>query len=377
MKVEGDYMCDICGESFETNVEIAGHMRSHQVSIPAETIIDELQRLAEEKGRVPKQSEIEEETEFTKGAVRSTFGSWDEGLEAAGLDSRTNGYSDAEIIEELQRVASQIGHSPSRNEWRELGRISANAVQAHFGSWNEGLRAANLETTTQQTATKEDVIKAIQTLAADLGRPPKAQEMEQHGAWSVKVAQRCFGRWNRALRRAGFEPHKQWSVSEEQLHREIERLVDELGHVPSTIEMRDSGRYSVGSYARRYGTWQDAIEAAGFEYPGRPSGPEHPLWKGGYGDISYGPNWYKQRKRALERDGFECQMPDCPIDRETHRERWDRDLNVHHITPLGAFIDADGVLDYERSNRLENLITLCQRHHTMWEEFAPLQPDIR
>ncbi|ELZ38262.1 hypothetical protein C471_09890 [Halorubrum saccharovorum DSM 1137] len=70
-------------------------------------------------------------------------------------------------------------------------------------------------------------------------------------------------------------------------------------------------------------------------------------------------------------------MPGCPIDRKTHRERWDRDLNVHHITPLGTFIDADGVLDYERANRLENLITLCQRHHMRWEEFAPLQPDIR
>ena len=183
MKVEGDYTCDICGESFETNVEIAGHMRSHQVSIPAETIIDELQRLSEEKGRVPKQSEIEEETEFTKGAVRSTFGSWDEGLEAAKLEPRTNGYSNAEIIEELQRVASQIGHSPSRNEWRELGRISAKAVQTHFGSWNEGLRAANLETTTQQTSTEEDAIEAVQNLAAELGRPPKAKEMDrtEHG----------------------------------------------------------------------------------------------------------------------------------------------------------------------------------------------------
>ena len=93
--------------------------------------------------------------------------------------------------------------------------------------------------------------------------------------------------------------------------------------------------------------------------------------------IFRGPNWYKQRKRALERDGFECQMPDCFVDREIHRERWDRDLHVHHITPLGTFIDADNVLDYKRSNRLENLITLCQRHHMLWEEFVPLQFDLR
>ena len=30
-----------------------------------------------------------------------------------------------------------------------------------------------------------------------------------------------------------------------------------------------------------------------------------------------------------------------------------------------------------RARRVENLITLCQRHHMLWEEFAPLQPDIR
>ena len=54
MEVKGEFTCDVCGESFDRNVEIAGHMRAHQVSIPTDTIIDELQRLAEEKGRPPK-----------------------------------------------------------------------------------------------------------------------------------------------------------------------------------------------------------------------------------------------------------------------------------------------------------------------------------
>jgi hypothetical protein len=149
MKVEGDYTCDICGESFDRNVDIASHMRAHQASISAETIIDELQRLAEEMGRPPKESELADQAEFTEGAVSSTFGSWSEGLEAAGLEPRTNGYTDTEVIEELQRVAAQIGHSPSRNEWQEHGEISAKTVRAHFGSWNEVLRAARLETTPQ------------------------------------------------------------------------------------------------------------------------------------------------------------------------------------------------------------------------------------
>jgi hypothetical protein len=377
MEVEGKYTCDICGRSFERNVAIAAHMRGHQVSISAETIINELRRLTEENDRPPKQSEVRESTEFTQGAVTSTFGSWEDGLKAAGLEPRTNGYTDAKVIEELQRVATQLGHSPSRTEFAEYGQISATTVRNHFGSWNEGLKAASLERTIQQTATDEEVIRAIQKLAAEFGRAPEAQEMERYGDCSVKAAQRCFGRWNRALISAGFEPHKQWSIGKEELHRETQRLADTLGHVPSSIEMRNCGRYSLGPYLRTFESWKNAVEAAGYEYPGYPSGPNHPSWKGGYGDISYGPNWYKQRKRALERDSFECQMPGCPIDRETHHERWDRDLNVHHIMPLGTFVDSDGVLHYERSNRLENLITLCQRHHQVWERFSPLHPDIR
>lgn len=113
------------------------------------------------------------------------------------------------------------------------------------------------------------------------------------------------------------------------------------------------------------------------EHCGLPSEQDHYLWKGGYGAISHGPNWYRQRKLALERNGCVCQMPGCPIDHETHRKRWDRDLSVHHITPLGTYIDSDVVLDYERANRLENLIKLCQHHYQKREQFAPPQPDLR
>ena len=85
MEIEDNYTCDICGESFDRDVDIAGHTRAHQMSIPVETIIDELQRIADRKGRPPKESELREEAEFTEGAVSSTFGSWSEGLESAGL----------------------------------------------------------------------------------------------------------------------------------------------------------------------------------------------------------------------------------------------------------------------------------------------------
>jgi len=377
MKIEGDYTCDICGESFETNVGIAGHIAGHKQSISSDHIIEELRRVAEQKGRTPIQPEIEEETEFTAGAVQSTFGSWRDGLREAGLEPLDHSYSGEELTDELRRVAEMLGHSPSVREMKKYGEVSPGAVTWQFGSWNTGLDAAGLSTTKSIKVTPQEVITAIQALADDLGRPPTAYEMDEQGEYATKVAQWRFGSWNAALQEAGFNPHTRRNISEEELLQELTQLRDELGHVPSSVEVRKHEEITIYPYIHRFGSWKQAVDAAGLEYRGQPSGPDHPHWKGGYGDISYGPNWYKQRKRALERDDFECQMPGCTIDREAHHERWDRDLNVHHITPLGTFIDADGVLDYERSNRLENLVTLCQRHHMMWEQFAPLQPDIR
>jgi hypothetical protein len=377
MKVEGDYKCDICGESFGTNVEIANHVRNHKWSISPDHILKELRRIAEQKGRTPMQPEVDEETEFTAGAVQSTFGSWRNGLQEAGLEPLDHSYSNEDLLKELQRVAEMLGHSPSVTEMKRHGDVSPSTIRLHFGSWNNGLDAAELSTTNSTKIPPQNVLTAIRALADDLGRPPTAYEMDEHGACSTKVAQQRFGSWNAALQEAGFRPHTRRNIPEKELLKELTQLRDDLGYVPSSVDMRKYGGITIYPYIRRFGSWKQAVEAAGFKYRGQPRGPDHPGWKGGYGDISYGPNWYKQRKRALERDGFECQMPGCTIDREAHYERWDRDLNIHHITPLGTFIDVDGILDYERANRLENLVTLCQRHHMMWEQFAPLQPDIR
>lgn len=377
MEIQGDFTCDICGESFDRNVEIAAHMSSHQTSIARETMITELQQLAKEKGRAPTGPEVDDNCSFTSGAVWFKFGGWEKGLRMAGLKPLSHTCSKAEIIEELQRVADDIDHSPSKSDFHEHGTISPGTVENSFGTWNDGLRGAGLNTTQDSKVPDSEVIRAIRTLADQLGHPPTAADMDECGSYSTAVAQRCFGDWNSALRQAGFEPHIQRNIPEEQLHEEIGRLTDELGHVPSSIEMTEHGRFSIGVYTTRYGSWQVAIEAAGHEYRGYPSGPESPVWKGGYEDISYGPNWHEQRTQTLQRDDFQCQMPGCTIDRDRHQELFDCDLNVHHIIPIRSFVDADGVFDYEQANRIENLATVCHRHHPYWNQLSPLQPDIR
>lgn len=64
------------------------------------------------------------------------------------------------------------------------------------------------------------------------------------------------------------------------------------------------------------------------------------------------------REKAIERDGFQCTL--CGITREEHRERYEKDLNVHHVDGKGF-----GRKKADRNSELENLLTVCVRCHTL------------
>jgi DNA-directed RNA polymerase subunit RPC12/RpoP len=98
------------------------------------------------------------------------------------------------------------------------------------------------------------------------------------------------------------------------------------------------------------------------------TGEDHPAWEGGTIDY-YGPNWQEQRRKALERDNYTCQ--DCGVGKDEYE--W---IDVHHIQPLSNF-SGEGRPDYERANRLGNLVTLCRPCHRKWEGMAGLRPDTR
>jgi 5-methylcytosine-specific restriction endonuclease McrA len=80
------------------------------------------------------------------------------------------------------------------------------------------------------------------------------------------------------------------------------------------------------------------------------TGADNPNWAGGYKKY-YGRNWDEQRQKAIKRDRGECCI--CG----------DRDVQVHHIQPFRTY----GLENYQEANRLENLMCLCQKHHSRWE----------
>ena len=132
-----------------------------------------------------------------------------------------------------------------------------------------------------------------------------------------------------------------------------ENCGEEYEEIPSR---QDRTRFCSYSCKGEYSTKND--------HPFGETGKDHPAWRGGHPEIYHGPNWGEQRRDALERDGYSCVI--CGVS----KDRLKSNPHVHHVVPFKKFDD------YEQANRLDNLITLCPKHHSEWEGLY-LKPDVR
>jgi len=260
---------------------------------------------------------------------------------------------------------------------RTHGEYSPGTYKNHFGSWTAALREVGIEPVQEYRVPSDQILDEITRLATELGEPSTSAQMQEQGEYSVTLAQNRFGSWNDALRAAGYDPHQRIEIPNSELLEEIRRLTEELGKVPTAKEMSAHGEFSHRPYIRRWNGWQAAVRAAGYEPIGRPTGPDHHNWKEQpvHEWREYGDNWDEQRQKALERDNYTCQTPGCEWTQEAHREAFKRGLHVHHIHPLSAFGADDSEVDFKRANRLENLVTVCAEHHHLWERVSPLRLD--
>jgi hypothetical protein len=75
---------------------------------------------------------------------------------------------------------------------------------------------------------------------------------------------------------------------------------------------------------------------------GSRAGDRNPAWKGGTGNK--GAYW---KRKARERDAFTCQFPGCG------KQDRGKGTHAHHLVPRVA----------GGEDSLDNLVTLCSRHH--------------
>lgn len=109
------------------------------------------------------------------------------------------------LLTELQELAESLGHSPGVDDIDEHSRFSPETYWYRFGGLNSALEAAGLETRRPTELSEAELLDALRALADDLGHPPSSVEMDEHGPYSSSTYQRRYETWDGALDAAGVE----------------------------------------------------------------------------------------------------------------------------------------------------------------------------
>src|SRR6476646_11815044 len=111
---------------------------------------------------------------------------------------------------------------------------------------------------------KEQVISTLQRLATELGRTPTREELEQMSGISPAVVRKYFARHRSAVRVAGLEPAPTGPgrvIQNEDLLEDWGRVTRELKRMPTQAEYANAGKYSHRCVIDRFLRWRLTSEA--------------------------------------------------------------------------------------------------------------------
>ena len=273
------YECEICGSEFDSARGRGLHRsKTHSEKEVKKVYIEELQRLADKLGRSPGLRDMHQHGNHSSKSYQNTFGSWNEALKQAGLEvNEEQNIAKSDLREEMECLADEVGRTPTSRDMAENGKYSTAIYLRAFGSWNDAVREVGLEPTRERNVPREDLIGEIKRLAEKLGGPPTVAEMKRHGCYGVSTCSNEFGTWNKALKAAGVGTNKEKDAPESDLLAELHRLDEKVEGRLIASHMRIMGKFSVGTYGRKFGSWNDALREAGLELSNRTDIPQSDL----------------------------------------------------------------------------------------------------
>lgn len=183
--------------------------------------------------------------------------------------------SDEDLINDLKRVAKDLEkNAVTTEEYNKYGKYSSSCLRGRFGSWFKALEKAGLEKTRNLGLTEKELIDDLIRVAKDLGKSPTTFKYNDKGKFHNSTYEYRFGSWFKALEKAGLEKTRNYGITDEQYFKNIEEVWIKLGRQPKYLEIeKPLSKYSSGAYERRFGTWRKALERF-IEYVNKEEAPK-------------------------------------------------------------------------------------------------------
>lgn len=180
---------------------------------------------------------------------------------------------DEELLADLVRVANELKKDYIIiAEYNKYGKYHRTTITNRFGNWNKALEKAGLKKSPKHhynnsnniDVTPEKLLHDLKDVASLLEKKSiTTTEYEEYGKHGHIFIISRFKTWENALIQAGLEPtgyHNK--VTKQELLEEIERVWIKLGRQPTTTDIKNGvSKYSLNSYARKFGGWRAALVA--------------------------------------------------------------------------------------------------------------------
>lgn len=172
---------------------------------------------------------------------------------------------DEVLLEDLRAVATHLHKGTlTKDEYNAHGRFSAATMQNRFGSWNKALLQSNLVVGKRVYIPSDELLADLKQVAKKLGTNVISVESYRSlGKFSAPTISKAFGSWVNALAAAGLEASSQWrpKISDDDLLGNLATVWEAVGRQPKQNDLHPSlSRFSVDTYKRRYGSWRKALE---------------------------------------------------------------------------------------------------------------------
>ena len=239
----------------------------------------ELEKLIEEIGHFPTHKKL---IEIEKSSLM--FGIQNNGgvnyfKEKMGYEitKKSPGYwNEKNIIEELNKIIKEIDHFPTQEELNESGKNSlVNGITKHGGIiYFRELMEYELERKPLNYWTEETIIKELEEVIKELDHFPTQEELTEIRRTDLSVA---ISRHNGIIhfrKLMGYEldakPPGYWT--EENIIKELEVIIKEIGHFPTSKELTKIGKSSLVSQIIRRNGFFHFRELMGYEFERKPNG---------------------------------------------------------------------------------------------------------
>jgi hypothetical protein len=243
-----------------------------------EDVLTDIRRVARLLQHSPSSVEYRRHGRFDVRTAQRKFGlPWGRIVQAAGLRyaPRTSHRIPAteELRRDVLRVAREVGHPPTRTEYRARGRFDSETVRRRSGAkrWEDAvalLTGADPEEVKRHQRrggcyrTTQEWLARLRQLSRSLGQAPTTAEANSAGINAQELRRRVRGGWAGVLDAAGISLRTRspralaLSATADSMIADVAAVARRLGRVPTLREYEEVGRYSYAAVRRRVGGWR-------------------------------------------------------------------------------------------------------------------------